>query len=439
MTKIKEYLPQISDRFFVTCPKGMEEALAQEIHHLTGKMPKIGNLGVQCHMTLKDCFKVILHSRLASRVLINLFEFDIKKEKDLYYEALKINWPQIFNKEDTFKITTHLNPSPNGERFSQFQNSQFLSLTLKDAIVDTLRDKNGNRPNVSTIDPTLSFYVNVAPHDNPFATKNTVTISLDMIGFALSNRGYRAHDAEAPLRENLASHLFLNMWKERAPEVNAESYLVDAMTGSGTFIIEAAMNLTKLPASWILIKRKLSTNAEGNDFFVSNFWAFENHFYFRTKKNLQIEWKKVIEASYLEGLENLKKWQQNPEVKFLACELSSPTLNKASKALKLLDLDNIVELSQKDFILWHGPSKKHAHLIFCNPPYGVRLEKDNDEKLKELYHQLGETLKNHYQGSRAYVFTANLPLIKSISLRTKSRQAYYNGALECRLARYDLF
>ena len=108
-----------------------------------------------------------------------------------------------------------------------FKNSKFVAQKAKDAIVDLLRDDEGNRPSVSNENPDLVVDVHISDEK--------VTVSLDSSGAPLNQRGYRKSGGDAPLNEVLAAGLILlSKWDKT-------SNFIDAMCGSGTLLIEAAM------------------------------------------------------------------------------------------------------------------------------------------------------------------------------------------------------
>ena len=76
-------------------------------------------------------------------------------------------------------------------------------------------------------------------------------------------------------------------------------------------------------------------------------------------------------------------------------------------------------------------------VVLCNPPYGERL--GDEAELGALYRALGDTLKRRFTGYRAFVYTASLPLAKQIGLRPSARHVVFNGPLEGRLLRFDLY
>ena len=167
--------------YFVSCPKGMEELLFNELKilEITGLEQKSG--GASFVGVNSDFLKVIFNSRLASRVYKKLFSFDIKVEKDLYHRGVEIKWNEIFGINQTFKIQTLLNKSPNGLKKSKFSNTMILSQILKDGIVDRFReDTEGNRPNVNKQQADASFLLNITPHDNSQSIKEKATVLIDL-------------------------------------------------------------------------------------------------------------------------------------------------------------------------------------------------------------------------------------------------------------------
>ena len=77
-------------------------------------------------------------------------------------------------------------------------------------------------------------------------------------------------------------------------------------------------------------------------------------------------------------------------------------------------------------------------VVMFNPPYGERLGTE-EESINQLYKTIGDTLKTNFAGYDAYVFTGNLEAAKHIGLRTSRRIPLYNGAIECRLLKFELY
>lgn len=404
------------NEYFVSCPKGMEELLFEELRTLEISNLEKNSGGASFSGNSYDYLKVIFHSRLASRVYKKLFSFDVKVEKDIYHRGLEIKWKTIFELDQTFKIQTILNKSPNGTKKSKFTNTMILSQILKDGIVDWFRaDTGGNRPNVNKQQADAAFLVNIVPHDNPYSVKERVTILIDLCGEPLSNRGYRQEYFEAPLRENLAAALILSTdWKPQ------DEVLIDSMCGSGTLLIEALMIKLKIPASFYRLKN-------------NRHYSFEQLSLYTKDTELQAMCAKEMRAVLAAGEAGLKT-QSTPLI--YGFELNNHHLHMCEHALDILGLNKFVELKHGDATKIKAPVANGV--IICNPPYGERMGED-EAALNDLYYFYGENLKKEFKGFRAYIFTGNLPLIKKISLKTSRKIPFYNGDIECRLVRYDLY
>lgn len=402
--------------YFVSCPKGMEELLFKELSDLSIHGLEQHSGGASFNGVNSDFLKVIFNSRLASRVYKKLFSFDVKVEKDIYHRGMEIKWKTIFDLDQTFKIQTILNKSPNGQKKSKFTNTMILSQILKDGIVDWFRaDSGGNRPNVNKQNADAAFLLNIVPHDNPLSTKEKVTVLIDMCGEPLSNRGYRQEYFEAPLRENLAAALLLaSDWKPQ------EEVLIDSMCGSGTLLVEALMLKLKIPPSFYRLKN-------------NRHYSFEQLSLYTKDTELQDFCGKEMRAVLAAGEAGLKTQDTKMVYGF---ELNNHHLHTCEQTLDQCGLNKFVELKHGDATKIKAPVP--SGVIICNPPYGERMG-DDEAALIDLYYFYGENLKKEFKGFRAYIFTGNLPLIKKISLKTSRKIPFYNGDIECRLVRYDLY
>lgn len=417
-------LVKLRHQFFASCPKGIEELLNNELKELgiTNTAVETGGVSFECKPY--EAFKAIIYSRFASRIFMGLFEFDIKREKDIYFESKKYDWKKDFEVSQTFKINTILGHSPNGQKRSSYTNSMFLGLQLKDAIVDKFRSEFGERPDVNPEDPDYSLLLFVRPYDNPYSTKEKCTVLVDLCGDALSNRGYRSERFTAPLRENLAAAII------KLSGLTSKETFFDGMCGSGTLVTEALLSMGNIPSGFMKVL-EYSRSSRNKP------WKFLSMRFFTRDKFLQEKFNAIIleaKDAYTKGVELLKSGNQ----KFFANDLSAKAVNVSKIHLQNAGLENIVNFTSKDAIDLKAPQDSKGVFV-VNPPYGERLEKGEEEKLKALYHVLGENLKNNFKNYRAYVLTGNLEKLKEISLRTSKRHILSNGNIECRLAEYKLF
>ena len=404
--------------FFASCPKGLEDKLEEEIRSAGVERANCKNGGVQFCSTYLQALEIILTSRIASRVFHEITFFKVRDERDIYTQALKHGWAEIFSLRQKFKINTLLD----FEAKEKFKNSIFLSQLLKDAIVDQFRQSSGERPSVDTLHPDVSFLLRIEKRRDGDGFQ--ANIFLDLAGQPLSNRGYRRGIRfVAPLRENLAAGIILNS------DWNSDKELfIDSMCGSGTLLIEAALIKGKIPPSYLRLFDFLERKRRS--------WAFLAHSWYLKDQKIQIDFKKLAnEMSTMakSGLKNLSSHF------FHGYDISPQALVTAKESIKNAHLPyNVINLKMMDAVNLKPP-KNEDGIIVCNPPYGERMKEEDDGCIEKLYHDYGENLKKNFKHFRAYIFTGKPELRKNISLQTSKRTKLFNGNIECRLLRYDLF
>lgn len=403
--------------YFASCPVGLEELLSEEILSIGAKKTVMVRGGVQFEAFHEIALKVILHSRLASRVFKYLYTFEVANEKEYYLEATEIKWKSLMSVHQTFRLTTVFGDLPR-ER-EEFRNSQFANLKLKDAIVDYFRHFEGNRPSVSKEFTDVSFLARIERgEDKPYS----VTLMYDLCGDPLNQRGYRIARTEAPVKENVAAGL-LRMAKWNP----AEEGLLDAMCGSGTIFIEAALIAGKIPPSYLKVERHLANRGQ-------KMWTFLNYPWFSEDKFLQENFDKLLTEVTELTEAGLKKIHS---VKIKASDIDPMVVESARENVKKAKLAGLIEVERKDALETSPVSSKC--LFICNPPYGERLEHGEEEKLRALYKGLGDHWKHNFKGHRAALLTGNLPLLKVVGLKTAKKHIVWNGDIECRLAEYQLY
>lgn len=396
---------------------GLEELLSEEVLALGAKKTAIVRGGVQFEAFHEVALKTILHSRLASRIFKYLYTFEVANEKDYYLEATEIKWKSLMSVHQTFRLTTVFGDLPR-ER-EEFRNSQFANLKLKDAIVDYFRHFEGSRPSVSKDFTDVAFLARIERgSEKPYS----VTLMYDLCGDPLNQRGYRIARTEAPVKENVAAGLLLlAKWNP------AEEGLLDAMCGSGTIFIEAALMAGKIPPSFLRVERHLTNRG-------LKMWTFLNYPWFAEDKFLQENFEGLLKEVTELTQEGLKRVHS---VKIVASDIDPRVVESARENVKKAKLQNLVVVEQKDALETAPVSAKC--LFICNPPYGERLEHGEDEKLKSLYTGLGDHWKHHFKGHRSALLTGNLPLLKVVGLKTAKKHLVWNGDIECRLAEYSLY
>jgi putative N6-adenine-specific DNA methylase len=373
-------------QFFATTAKGVEEVLAAELVRLGVNDVVAEGGGVRFSGGMEAAYRANLWLRTASRVLMPLAEFACETPEDLYQGARTIPWNDYLTPAMTLAVDCNL-------RDSALTHSGFVALKTKDAIVDELRDRCGSRPNVDTKDPDLRVNVRLF--------RNRCTVSLDCSGAPLDRRGYRLDRHEAPLKENLAAALVeLSGWDGSVP-------FLDPMCGTGTIAIEAALKALRVPPGLL---RPAGFGFQRWPGFDKGLWA------------------RLVEEARQGMLTALPAPISGSDISHSAVAMAHENARRAGVgALITLGRGEIGELA---------PPPGPGVLIF-NPPYGKRL--GEEEALKPLYKEIGDVMKKRCKGYTAYLFTGNLELAKSVGLKASRRIVLYNGPIECRLLKYEMY
>ena len=371
------------EKFFATCPRGLELLLADELRELNGaKIHAVGG-GVQFAGDFILCYRVNLESLVASRVLWQVATDRYRSEEDIYRAAYVLPWTDWFDTARTIRVDVSATKSP-------LTSLNFVTLKIKDAVCDKVRRLSGRRPSVDTREPDIPIQGHL--------TDREFTLYLDTTGEPLFKRGRRLATGEAPLRENLAAGiLLLAGWVPGIP-------LLDPMCGSGTILLEAAhMALDIAP-------------------------GLGRHFAFEKFKNFDARyWRELLQQS-------AARQEPKAPLAIYGSDLSADTLKAARANLMASGLEKIVGLKRADVLEISAPAIEG--IIVTNPPYGVRL--GEQQALAEFYPKLGDVLKKQFSGWRAYLLSADMRLPKLIRLAASKRTPLFNGALECRLFEYKM-
>lgn len=364
--------------FFATCPRGLEALLKDELTALGATQLDATDGGVGFAGDLTLCYRANLHSRLATRILWRVGKGKYLNEEDIYKAAFALNWPSWFAVGKNFMVKVTATKSP-------VKSLEFVTLRIKDAVCDRFREAVGSRPYIDTKTPDVRVHA--------YLTDSAYELFVDTSGAALYQRGLRRNSIEAPLRENLAAGILkLSGWQPGTP-------LLDPMTGSGTFLLEAAMMALNIaPGS----KRK---------------FGFEN------LKNFDATlWQKLQQQA-------LQQAQPVSFQKLYGNDMDLRAVRIARQNLQQAGLLDAVQLTNVDFTVLVPPTD-HGVLV-ANPPYGVRI--GEDEELAALYPKMGEALKRRFAGWNTYFLTNDMRMPKLMRLAPSKRTPMFNGALECRL------
>jgi putative N6-adenine-specific DNA methylase len=371
-----------SERYFATCPRGLEKLLAAELESLGAEAisPTDGGVGFKCGA--QTMYRANLQSRIASRILREAASGKYRNEDDIYRAVRAVDWTRSFDVDRTIRVNVSAIRSP-------LRSLDFVTLRIKDAMCDGFRQATGKRPSVDTAAPDVRIHA--------FLTASEFTVYLDTSGEALFKRGYRADSGEAPIRENLAAGIVkLTGW------VPHEA-LLDPMCGGATFLIEAAHMALGLPPG------------------ANRAFGFEK---LRTH-DAQL-WEKIRQDALAR--------HERVSLRIFGSDRDSRALESARSNLRAAGLEDTVRLTHADVLTVSPPAD--SGVLIMNPPYGVRME--DQDRLAAFYPKLGDALKQRFAGWRAYIFTSDLRLPKLIGLSPSKRTPLFNGALECRLYEFRM-
>ena len=375
---------------FATCPRGVEDLLAEEClqQGLTG--PDVTHGGVHCRGNLENAYRLCLWSRVASRVLLRLHQFPVADYDELYRGVQTVDWDSHFNQQGGFAIDVHA-------MHQAINNSHYATLKIKDAVVDQFRDKFNSRPDVVRRRPDIRI--------NAYIDRQNCTLYLDLSGEALHRRGYRHQAGVAPLKENLAAAILL---RARWPLLAAENRpLIDPLCGSATLLVEAACIAADM--------------APG---LLRSYFGFINW-----KQHRPEVWEQLIS----EAGGRVDK-SRVPEL--VGIEKSYKVAVAARENIKAAGFEGLIEVIQADSVAVVSARYERTGLIVANPPYGQRM--GQDKQLKNLYLDLGRKLKSGFPGWNVALFTASHELARFFGLRAHHKNTLYNGPIKCTLYHYRI-
>lgn len=407
--------------FFAPCPRGLEAALAAELAQIAARhaiAPYDAGAQVPGGVHFRGAWAAgmaaNLHSRLASRVLLKIAHRPYRNEQDVYALALEQPWERWFASTQTLRVDITAIKSP-------LKSLEFATLRVKDAICDRLREKTGARPSIDTAQPDVRVFA--------FLTAGDCTLYLDTSGEPLFKRGWRLDKGAAPLRENLAAGILrLAGWTPGTP-------LYDPMCGSGTFVAEAAQIALGVAP------------------------GVERRFGFEKLKQYDITAWQTLKVAAMDAKRAARG--KRDDLLIFGSDISGDMLEKARANLERAGVPSLW-LKQIDARNMTPPAAAPG-VIVTNPPYGERIEvrgrgprgdvretgknRGGDEAFRrthadspdnEFFRALGDALKQRFAGWQAFMLSSDRTLPGQLRLRESAKTPLFNGALECRLFRFDL-
>ena len=375
-------------RFLALTSRGLNEALGEELTQLGIKRPKVRGDAVEFESSWLELYRLHLESRLATRFFLPVADFRAYNGEDLYHGIKrKHDYTKHIDVDQTLRVEAHVRDS------RQLRDQRFVAMKVKDAVVDQFRDKFDVRPNVGD-EATAALRIVVR------VVETEVSVSLDLTGDPISNRGYRLATGGAPLRENVAAGL-LRMAGWAQPRA-----LVDPFCGSGTILIEAALQVMGATTA----KRRRT-------------FAFEKL--------------KGFDAAKFAELSAQPKRKASPAQPFLfGYDVDNMVLDKARENARAAGVENWIRFQRRDVRELAPPAGVEGGVIVTNPPYGERL--NSAAQVTELMDSFARQLKHGFAGWDAWVLSGDPEQSAAMRLKASRRVPVWNGPIECRLLKYEM-
>ncbi len=363
---------------------GLEDVLSEELRSLGAKDIYPGRRGVSCVCDEETLYKILIHSRLALRVLVRLKGGHVTNEEELYQWVQTIDWHSFITLKHTLAVdVVTFHPEMN--------HTVFLAQKTKDAIVDWFREQYELRPSVNPKDPDVRINVHISKD-------GSAHIGLDASGRSMNQRGYRVHSGKAAINEVLAAGLIaMSLWDPETP-------FVDPMCGSGTLAIEAAM-----------IAKKRAPALLNENFGIKRWPQFRETLWSRLIRDAKRDERRDVDWIY-------------------ASDQDSRVIEQCKKNIKAARLTHNICVSEKPFQkLWIPEGNG---VIISNPPYGEHL--GERERLKPMYEELGKVLRYKAKGYKAYFITPDPEFKKSVPMKHGKIFNVLNGTIACEYISYSI-
>lgn len=361
---------------------GLEQILAEEVKQMGARSVEVKNRAVNCEGDLGFLYKINYSLRTALKIIVPVLTFKAWNENRFFDKLFEFPWDEYMSVEQSFAIDATVY----SERFNH---SQYISLKMKDAIVDYFNFKYKKRPTVDTKNPDIKFHLHI--------DRELVTISLDSSGDPLFKRGYRKEQGEAPLNEVLASGMLqFAGW-------DGKGNFLDPMCGSGTLLIEAGMIAMNLPAQ-----------------------IFRKRFAFQNWKNYDAYLFQSIKEARLNRIKEFPG-------KIVGYDTDSGMIHAAHINVEAAEMEDIIEVKNQDF--FNSKKELFPLTMVFNPPYDERIAIDDED----FYKKIGDTFKQGYPNTLAWLISSDLEAVKKVGLRPSRKIKLFNGKLECRFMQYEMY
>ncbi len=366
--RIRRHIRGQTHTFFAATAPGFESLCLDELSALplSIKEAKITDGGVEFSGRVWDAYLTNLHLRTANRILMRIGEITASNFHRLKKKLAELPW-EIYLPTDGIP---DVNVSVRKSR-----------LWHSDAIADIVRKSIRNRLGISD-SPLSSQQIFVRGINDHFL------FSIDTSGELLHKRGLKTKVGKAPIRETTAAAIL------KQAQYHPEDPLIEPLSGSGTFSLEAAMIAANIPAGWF------------------REFAFTHHPSFESGR-----WKHIRrEAEKQIALPNAGQ--------IFASDKDPKACAELEKTVEQHGLSQLIRVDCKDFfdIL---PTQIRPGLIIINPPYGRRIGTQADSE--NFFQAMGKHLQKAYPGWKAAIVVPHKDLLKYFHFKTRIYQFFHGG------------
>ena len=383
--RIKRHVRSRTQRFYAVVPPGFEETACRELEECGISAQQSDRGGVAFSGTWEECWKAHHRARIPARILVRLSQFTSLRFDQLEKHIKEFPWE--------LWLQSHQAPA--------FQvDAQQSALYHEGAIQERVK---------RWVDGCLRPWKAISPKGNADRATQTIhirnfrnrfTISLDCSGELLYKRGYDKHVDAAPLRDNIAAAILQEM------DFSGFDTLVDPMAGSGTFGLEAILNLADCGAGHF------------------RHFAFESFPVFRP-------------AAYRYFLNTAPPAQNNAAKlrSIVLCDVQKRPFeivrhNLQQLAKKGVDIGS-VRVEQADFFQTSREFISGKTLICLNPPYGTRLQAGQNPRA--FFTKLGQHLRRHWKGCSFAIIAPGQEAESALGLPASRKILFYNGGISAAL------
>ncbi len=384
--RIRQHVAGKPHRFFAVVQPGFEETARRELESLgIERFTETTRGGLEFEAKLTDCYRINLCSRTLTRVVMRLASFSVTRFSALRQRIGHIPWELYLAPAApvSFNTTCH-----NSRLYHTGRIDDECFRGIRDRLADF-----GMEPVVSDLNDRnrcQTIFIRFAD--------DVCHVSLDASGEPLYRRGYKQLVADAPLRETLASLI--------AMEARASDYdmIIDPMTGSGTFAIEAAM-----------MRAGIAPGARRN--FIFETWpAFRAPAFAHMKKSL--------EEKHAAGFED--------KCRILCADIDETALSIARKNSAAAGVEGLITFEKRDFFcdIYAIPEGKRA-LILLNPPYGKRI--GSAVSALDGYRLIGDTIRRNYRGCGYAIIVPGAAAEEGLAIPFEKKIPFDFGGLSVQL------